>query len=104
MVLKKFEAMTGLPPLGEVAEAFHKLPDAKRLRAIKEILTCAEKISKTVPELDKVVSLINVLNELPLEKLKAFEKLLKRVEGIIDKSPDDLIKQLMQFIAELKEG
>jgi uncharacterized protein YbaP (TraB family) len=104
MVMEKFEKMTGLPPLSHVMETFNKLPDSKRLKSIKEILTLAENVSKTVTELDKVVSLINALNDLPLDKLKGLEKVLKRVEAIIEKSPDDMIQKLIEFITELKEG
>lgn len=104
MVLHKFEEMTGLPSLSKVMETFDKLPDNKRLKTIKEILALAEEVSKTVTELDKVVSLINALNELPLDKLKGLEKVLRRVEAIIEKSPDDMIQKLMEFIAELKES
>jgi hypothetical protein len=104
MVIKRFEEVTGLPPLSKIVDTVDKLPDNKRLNSIKEILILAEKASQIVPELDKVVSLVTVLNDLPLEKLKAFEKILKRLEAMIDKAPDDLIKTLIQFLNEINEG
>lgn len=103
-MLHQIEKKLGLPPLTKVVETVNNLPDNKRLRVIKEILETAERVSQTVQELDKIVSLINVLNELPLEKLKGLEKMLKRVEAIIEKSPEDLMQNLIQFLAELKEG
>jgi uncharacterized protein Yka (UPF0111/DUF47 family) len=103
-MLHNIEDKLGLPRLSKVIETVDKLPDSKRLKAIKEILDTAERVSQAVPELDKIVSLITVLNELPLEKLKGLEKALKRIEAIIDKAPEDLMQNLVQFIAELKEN
>lgn len=100
MVMHRLEKTLGLPPLSEVVDTFNKLPDGKRLNAIRKILEQAEKASAIVPELDKVVSLVASINELPLEKLEKLEKILKRIEKIVEKAPDDLIK----FLAELKDG
>lgn len=103
-MLNRLEKTLGLPPLTKVVETVNNLPDNKRLKAIREILEIAERVSQSVQELDKVVSLITILNELPLEKLKGLEKVLKRIEAIIDKAPEDLMQNLVQFLVELKEG
>ena len=99
MVMKKFEETFGLPSLSKVAESFEKFPDEKKLKSIKEILTLAERVSRTALELDKVVMLIKEINSMPIEKLEKLEKVLKRIEGILKKAPEEL----MSFLASLKE-
>jgi len=95
---KEFEARTGAPPLTKFLETVDKLPDERRLKLIKEVLVAAEKVSQTAPELDKVVSLIREINEMPVEKLERLEKVLKRIEGIIKKAPEELLS----FLTSLK--
>ncbi len=99
MVMKSIEEKLGLPPLSKIAESFEKLPDDKKLKSIKEILTLAERVSRTALELDKVVMLIKEINSMPIEKLEKLEKVLKRIEGILKKAPDEL----MSFLTSLKE-
>ena len=96
---REAERKLGLPPLSKLAESLDKLPDERRLKLIKEMLTLAERVSKTAPELDKVISLIHELNSVPIEKLERLEKVLKRIEGIIKKAPEELLG----FLTGLKE-
>ena len=96
---KEAERRLGLPPLSRFADSLDKFPDAKQLKLIKEVLEIAERVSKTAPELDKVVALIQEINSMPIEKLEKLEKLLKRIEGILKKAPEEL----MSFLASLKE-
>lgn len=96
---KDFEKKTGAPPLSKFVQTVERLPDEKRLKLIKEVLTAAEKVSQNAPELDKVVQLVHELNSVPIEKLEKLEKLLKRIEGIIKKAP----AELLGFITSLKE-
>ncbi len=98
-ILADVENKLGLPPLSRVAETLGKFPDAKQLRLIKEVLVAAETISRDAPELDKVVTLIQEINSMPIEKLEKLEKLLKRIEKIMKNAPQDLL----QFLATLKE-
>jgi len=98
-VLGGLEKKLGLPPLFQLTETLGKLPDARQLKLIKDVLQVAERVSGTAPELDKVVALIHEINSMPVEKLEKLEKLLKRIEGIIKKAPEDLL----QFLASLKE-
>ncbi len=98
-VLAEIEEKLGLPPLSKVAESLDRFPDAKQLRLIKDVLTVAERVSQSAPELDQVVSLIREINSMPIEKLEKLEKLLKSIERIIKKAPQDL----MEFLASLKE-
>lgn len=105
-IAKEFEErFPGAPPLsklveaGKVGEVIEKLPDAKRLRAIKEVLIEAEKVARIAPELDKVVMLIREINTMPVEKLDKLEKVLKRIEGILKKAPEELLS----FLSSLKE-
>lgn len=96
---KDTERRFGLPPLSKVTESLNKFPDARQLRLIKEVLEIAERVSKTAPELDKVVALIREINSMPIEKLEKLEKLLKRIEKIMKHAPQDLL----EFLASLKE-
>jgi len=97
---KDFERKTGFPPLSKFVETVDKLPDERRLRLILEVLVTAERVAKTAPELDKVINLIHEINSVPLERLKQLEKLLKRIEGIMKKAP----QELLDFLVKLKEG
>jgi len=96
---KEAERKFGLPPLSKFAETLDKLPDERRLKLIKEMLVVAERVSKTAPELDKVVNLIHELNSVPIEKLEKVEKLLRRIEKLIKTAPDELLN----FLTSLKE-
>lgn len=98
-VAREAERKLGLPPLSKVAESLEKLPDERRLRLIKEVLVLAERVSKTTPELDKVVALIREINSMPIEKLEKLERVLKRIEGIMKKAPEELLS----FIKDVKE-
>jgi len=97
---REAERRFGLPPLSKFAESLDKFPDAKQLKLIKEVLLAADKVSQGAPELDKVVSLIREINSMPVEKLEKLEKVLKRIEGIMKKAPDELLS----FLTSLKEG
>ena len=96
---REAERKLGLPPLSKLVESLDKLPDERRLKLIKEVLALAERVSKTAPELDQVVTLIKEINSMPVEKLEKLEKVLKRIEGIMKKAP----QELMSFLTSLKE-
>ena len=99
MVMKRVEEAFGLPRLSQVAETLEKFPDEKQLKAIKEVLTIAERVALNAPELDQVVLLIKEINSMPVDKLKNLEKVLKSIERIIKTAPQDL----MEFISGLKD-
>jgi DNA-binding transcriptional regulator GbsR (MarR family) len=96
---REAERKFGLPPLSKFVETVEKLPDERRLKLIKEVLVVAERVSQTAPELDKVIGLIREINSIPIEKLNQLEKVLKRIEGIIKKAP----QELLSFLTTLKE-
>ena len=98
-VAKEAEQKLGLPPLSKFTESLERFPDAKQLKLIKEVLEAADKVSRTAPELDKVISLIRELNSISPEKLSQLEKLLRRVEKLMKTAPDELLS----FIASLSE-
>jgi len=98
VVLDRLEKTLGLPPLSEVTKTLDKVPDEKRLKAIKSLLTVAERVSKTAPELDKVVMLIQEINSMPLDKLVQLEQVLKRVEKVMKLAP----KEVIDFLSSLK--
>ena len=102
---REFEKKTGAPALskladlGKLSETINKLPNTRQLKLIYELLVTAERVSKTAPELDKVISLINEVNAIPADKLEKLEKVLKRIEGILKNAPEELLG----FLAKLKE-
>ena len=93
------EEKLGLPPLSKVTETLQKFPDMPRLRLIKSILETCERLSQTSPELEKVVTLVNLIADTPTEKINSLEKVLKRIEGIMKKAPEELLS----FLTGLKE-
>ncbi len=96
---KEAERRFNLPPLSKVTESLNKFPDARQLKLIKEVLEIAERVSKTAPELDKVVALIREINQMPVDKLEKLEKLLRSVEKIMKNAPQDLL----EFLTSLRE-
>ena len=98
MVLDRLEKTLGLPPLSEITKTLDKVPDEKRLKAIKSLLLVAERVSKSAPELDKVVQLVQEINSMPLDKLVQLEQVLKRVEKVMKLAP----KEVIDFLSSLK--
>jgi len=99
MVVERVEKALGLPRLSQIAESMEKFPDSRQLKLIKDVLTVAERVSQSAPELDQVISLIREINSMPVEKLEKLEKLLKRIDKMLKNAPQDLL----QFVTSLKE-
>lgn len=99
-LISQIEERLGLPPLSQVTETLQKFPDMPRLRLIKNILETCERLSRTSPELEKVITLVNLIADTPTEKLEKLEKILKRIEGIMKKAPNELL----EFLTSLKEA
>lgn len=100
MVMKEIEKKLGLPSLAQVTGILEKFPDEKRLTIIKDVLEIAERVSRNAIELEKVIELVTELNSVPIEKLEKLEKVLKRIEGIVKKAPE----QLLDFLSSLKDA
>ncbi|HUV56176.1 MAG TPA: hypothetical protein VMV84_02980 [Dehalococcoidales bacterium] len=98
-LLSTLEDKLGLPPLGKIAEGLQKFPDMPRLRVIKSILESCERLSLASPELEKVVTLVNLIADTPTEKLEKLEKVLKEANKLVAKAP----KELLEFLSSLKE-
>ncbi len=98
-MFERLEKTLGLPRFSEAMKVMENIPDDKRLKAIKQVLIIAERVARSAPELDQVITLIKEINSMPLDKLERLEKLLKRIEGIMKKAPQDLI----EFLTSLKE-
>lgn len=99
MVMERIERALGLPRLSQVAESLEKFPDARQLKLIKDVLTIAERVSQTAPQLDQVISVIREINSMPIDKLEKLEKVLKRIERVLKVAPRDLL----EFLTSLKE-
>ncbi|GAI08294.1 unnamed protein product [marine sediment metagenome] len=97
-LLSEVEHKLGLPPLSRISESLEKFPDAKQLKLIKDVLTVAERVSQSAPQLDQVAAVIREINSMPVDKLEKLEKILKRIEKIIKTAPQDLL----EFLASLK--
>ncbi len=93
------EEKLGLPPLSKVTETLQKFPDMPRLRLIKSILETCERLSQTSPELEKVVTLVNLIADTPTDKLEKLEKVLKQANKLVAKAPSELL----EFLSSLKE-
>jgi len=98
MVVERLEKVLGLPKLSEITKTLENFPDEKRLKAIKSVLVVAERVSNTAPELGQVVSLIQEINSMSLDKLVQLEKLLRRVEKVMRLAP----KEVIDFLSSLK--
>ena len=99
MVMRQIEEKLGLPPLSQVAESLQKLPDMTRLRLIKIILETCERLSRTSPELEKVITLVNIIADTPTDKFEKLEKVLKQANKLVAKAPHELL----EFLSSLKE-
>jgi len=98
-LIAELERRLGLPKLSQITDSLEKFPDAKQLKLIKDVMTIAERLSQSAPELDQVVNVIREINAMPVEKLEKLERILKRIDKIIKNAPQDLL----QFITSLKE-
>jgi len=98
-IITEIERKFNLPSLSRATEILKNFPDARQLKALKQTLEVAERVSQTAPELNQVLDLIRAINEVPIEKLVQLEKLLKRLERIIKMAPPEIL----DLIKELKE-
>ncbi len=97
-LLRSLETKLGLPPISQVAEGLQKFPDMPRLRVIKSILDTCERLSRTSPELEKVVTLVNLIADTPTDKLEKLEKVLKQANKLVAHAPNELL----EFLSSLK--
>jgi len=97
-LLSSIEEKLGLPPLGKVTEILQKFPDMPRLRLIKSILETCERLSQTSPELEKIVTLVNLIADTPTDKLASLEKVLKQANKLVAHAPNELL----EFLSSLK--
>ena len=98
-LLSAIEEKLGLPSITKVAEGLQKFPDMPRLRVIKSILDTCERLSRTSPELEKVITLVNLIADTPTEKLEKLEKILKQANKLLKDAPNELLN----FLSSLKE-
>ncbi|MBA7697509.1 hypothetical protein ES703_106175 [subsurface metagenome] len=98
-LLAEVERKLGLPPLSQVTETLQKFPDMPRLRLIKNILETCERLSDTSPELEKVITLVNLIADTPTDKLANLERVLKQANKLVAHAPNELLA----FLSSLKE-
>jgi len=58
-----------------------------------------ERISQSAPNIEHVITLVRELKSVPVEQLETWLKLLRKIEGIMKKAP----QELMSFLTSLKE-
>jgi len=97
--IAQIEEKLGLPPLSQVTETLQKFPDMPRLRLIKNILETCERLSRTSPELEKVITLVNLIADTPTGKLADLERVLKQANKLVAHAPNELL----EFLSSLKE-
>lgn len=97
-LLSEFERKLGLPPLSQVTETLQKFPDMPRLRLIKSILELCERLSRTSPELENVVTLVNLIADTSTDKLANLERILKQANKLVAHAPNELL----DFLSSLK--
>jgi len=98
-LLSAIEEKLGLPPITRVAEGLQRFPDMPRLRVIKSILDSCERLSRSAPELEKVITLVILIAETPTEKLEKLEGVLKQASKLIKGAPEELLG----FLSSLKD-
>ena len=98
-LIAQIEEKLGLPPLSQVTETLQKFPDMPRLQLIKNILEVCERLSRTAPELEKIVTLVNLIADTPIDKLEKLEKVLKQANKLMAHAPNELL----EFLSSLKE-
>ena len=98
-LLSAIEEKLGLPSITKVAEGLQKFPDMPRLRVIKSILDTCERLSRTSPELEKVITLVNLIANTPTDKLEKLDKVLKQANKLLKDAPNELLN----FLSSLKE-
>lgn len=101
---KTAERKFGFPPLSKLADTLEKFPDAKQLKEINELLDKIERVCKTAPDLDKVVSLFTLLQSLSPEEWKRADKILARIERILAKTPQEVLALLTELTGERDES
>ena len=97
-LLSELERKLGLPPLSQVTETLQKFPDMPRLRLIKSILELCERLSRTSPELEKVVTLVTLIADTSTDKLANLERILKQANKLVAHAPNELL----EFLSSLK--
>ncbi|GAI44500.1 unnamed protein product, partial [marine sediment metagenome] len=65
----------------------------------KSILETCERLSRTSPELEKVVTLVNLIADTPTEKITSLEKVLRQANKLVAKAPTELL----EFLTSLKK-
>lgn len=98
-MVEELEKKLGLPKLSQITKSLESFPDAKQLKLIKEVLTLAEQVSKSAPELDQVAVLIREISSIPTEKLEKLIQLMKQANKLMAKAPSNL----MDFLSSLRE-
>ena len=100
-IISDLERKFNLPPLSSVANTLKKFPDAGQLSMLKQTLEVAERVSKTAPELNQVLSLFKAIKEIPTDKLVQIGKLIKSQDRVSMTAPD--LNQVLSLIRIINE-
>jgi hypothetical protein len=102
-VARGMEKRFGLPKLSEMLSSLDKIPDARTLKVLQDLLSTVERLmiaSKNAPAVDQLTPLLHEINDMPMEKMDKLLKILKTIEGIIEKAPADLLGMLSDIAKE----
>lgn len=93
-ILKDIEEKAGLPKLTEVADTLRNLPDEKRLRQLRAIITDVGRVKGSPEELALAVAMIKLIVEADAEHLKAVKDITGNLVKLARLLPKDAIREL----------
>jgi hypothetical protein len=105
MVLKKVfedvEKSLGLPKISDIGEALKNMPDEKKLRLIRDIITGLERLKAGQEELQLALSLVYIISTTDTERIQAIKEITGNLVKLARYLPKDLLAKLpIQEIAK----
>lgn len=109
MVLKRLGEAIGLPDVADVKEVLQNLPDEKRLRLVRDIVSTVERLKAGEGELQAVFGMVSIIATVEPERLESVKEITNNLVKITKALPPDFlanlpIKEIAEEIkAELKK-
>jgi hypothetical protein len=102
-----FEQKLGLPKVSEIGDVLKNMPDERQLKLLRSILADVEKIKSSPEELVTVMSVIQLIAQVDMERLMAVKGITGDLVKLAKVLPlADLLKQLpvKEVVAEVKKA